>query len=143
MNRAIWIGMIVAGLGVFGLVVVTLNRAGSPNATVEASPVVLTEQPPLAARPAPPEATGAPEIPPAIEAQILRDAGDPGAKLRSVRFVDKQQQMGCGEIMRTNANKYARFVWLAVPAKVMVDDKGGGDYAQVAPLCYGQGAAGI
>src|SRR3546814_9404268 len=32
---------------------------------------------------------------------------------------------------------------LGEPAKVIADEKGGGAYAQVAPLCYGKGAAGL
>lgn len=146
MKHAIVMGAIFAGSVLTGLLIVAVNNPKSREVAEASRPVMLNETPLVAAPSSPPEAAASldvSEIPPAIETQILRDAGDPGAKLRAVRMIDKKQQIGCGEIMRSNARKYARFVWLAVPAKVIAEENGGGAYAQVAPLCYGKGAAGI
>ncbi|MGV7123411.1 hypothetical protein [Sphingopyxis sp. 550A] len=77
-------------------------------------------------------------IAPEIELEILRDAGDPAAKLRGVKLAGDRQQVACGEILATNSRKYAKFVWLADASKVVADD-GKGLYAQVAPLCDGKG----
>lgn len=146
MNRAVRFAAIIAGAGLLGLLIVTLYRSERRGTSEEVHDVVLPEQPPPVARNPPPSAVAKPDasgIPPTIKAQILRDAGDPGAELRAVRLIDNHQEIACGEIRRSSSMRYARFVWLAVPAKVIAEENGGGAYAQVAPLCYGKGAAGI
>lgn len=143
MNRLLFAMLGIIG---FGLLAFALMRTNDADDGVEDSKVVLPETAPAPAAAkssAPIEAVAESGVAPEMEARILRDAGDPGARLRAVRFVDKQQRMGCGEIMRTNTNKFVRFVWLGEPAKFIAEENGGGAYAQVAPLCYGKGATGV
>lgn len=147
MRHRIWIAVGATGIAALALAAFVHDRPDAPEIARDGAPVLLSEQPPVPASTLPkPEVradTTESGIAPQIEMQILRDAGDPGARLRDVRFADKQQRIACGEIMRSNTTKYVRFVWLGEPAKVIADEQGGGAYAQVAPLCYGQGAAGI
>lgn len=147
MQHRIWIAVGATGVAALALAALVLDRPAAPEVPRDGEPVLLSEQPPVPASTLPkphvsPDAAAS-GIAPQIEMQILRDAGDPGARLRDVRFADKQQRIACGEIMRSNTTKHVRFVWLGEPAKVIADEQGGGAYAQVAPLCYGQGAAGI
>ncbi|MBD3744948.1 hypothetical protein [Sphingopyxis alaskensis] len=137
----------MTAIAALALTSLLLDRPAATETAHEDAPVLLAEQPPVAGSTLPRPAVGsdvtASGIAPDVEMQILRDAGDPGARLRDVRFADKEQRIACGEIMRSNTTKHVRFVWLGEPAKVIADEKGGGAYAQVAPLCYGQGAAGL
>lgn len=147
MRHQVWIAAWVTGIAVLALIALILDRPAVPEPPQDDATVLLAEQPPMAASTLPQPAVGADVaasgIAPDVEMQILRDAGDPGARLRDVRFADEQQQIACGEIMRSNTTKHVRFVWLGEPAKVIADEQGGGAYAQVAPLCYGDGAAGL
>ncbi|MFN4356442.1 hypothetical protein [Sphingopyxis alaskensis] len=147
MRHQVWIAAGVTAIAALALTSLLLDRPAATETAHEDAPVLLAEQPPVAGSTLPRPAVGsdvtASGIAPDVEMQILRDAGDPGARLRDVRFADKEQRIACGEIMRSNTTKHVRFVWLGEPAKVIADEKGGGAYAQVAPLCYGQGAAGL
>ncbi len=147
MRHQVWIAAGVTAIAALALTSLLLDRPAATETAHEDAPVLLAEQPPVAGSTLPRPAVGsdvtASGIAPGVEMQILRDAGDPGARLRDVRFADKEQRIACGEIMRSNTTKHVRFVWLGEPAKVIADEKGGGAYAQVAPLCYGQGAAGL
>lgn len=147
MRHQVWIAAGVTAIAALALTSLLLDRPAATETAHEGAPVLLAEQPPVAGSTLPRPAVGsdvtASGIAPDVEMQILRDAGDPGARLRDVRFVDKEQRIACGEIMRSNTTEHVRFVWLGEPAKVIADEKGGGAYAQVAPLCYGQDAAGL
>ena len=147
MRHQVWIAAGVTGIAALALIAQLLDRPAAPDTPRSDATVLLAEQPPVAASTLPRPAVGANAtasgIAPGVEMQIRRDAGDPGARLRDVRFANKEQRIACGEIMRSNTTEHVRFVWLGEPAKVIADEKGGGAYAQVAPLCYGKGAAGL
>lgn len=133
------------GIGsVLAIAAFTILIGTAPPDDSRADPIVLPRQGP-AARVSPSSSTLPSEpfvdpsgIAPEIELEILRDAGDPAAKLRGVKLAGDRQQVACGEILATNSRKYAKFIWLADASKVVADD-GKGMFAQVAPLCDGKG----
>ncbi len=143
MSRKIFL-VALALVAALGALIAALLIRSAPSAPLETSSVQLPEQPAAELAGTKPMPMGEPAelrpsgIAPETELEILRDAGDPAAKLRGVKLAGDRQQIACGEIMPTNARKYARFIWLAEANKVVADD-GRGEFAQLAPLCDGKG----
>src|SRR3546814_20887525 len=144
MRHQVWIAAGVTVIAALALIALLLDRPAAPETPRSDATVLLAEQPPVAASTLPRPAVGADAtasgIAPGVEMQILRDAGDPGARLRDVRFADKEQRIACGEIMRSNTTEHVRFGRLGDPATVLTSAKDGGASGPDRPPRHGKSA---
>ena len=70
---------------------------------------------------------------PDVVAQILADAGEPGAQLHDVRLVGERGQIACGRKTAAEGQASRPFVWLRDAHIVAMD--GSVEYAHAALLC--------
>ena len=113
------------------------NEATTPGlSVVPASSISVSS--PAPADPPPAAEHADPGVDDYVVSRIRTAANDPDAILRNVTLSGDGQRVACGEIRKSNSARYDRFIWMAGPNVLAIND-GGGAYAQFALLCDGKG----